>query len=143
AGLSFVGQSVQAFSIVALALAMIVAGRSAHIVLTGGAFPTQHYVFNIGLLGTMVVLFIAPLLVFTPTLITVWRRATLDYDALAERVGSAFENKWINKRKRIDGTVDPLTSPDFSATADLYSVVANVHGIRFVPLDIKDLFALA
>lgn len=143
AGLSFVGQSVQAFSIVALALAIIVAGRSAHLVLVEGKLATQDLIFNAGVMLTLVVIFVAPTLVFTPTLLTVWRRATLDYDALAERVGSAFENKWINKRHCADRTVDPLASPDFSATADLYSVVANVHGLRLIPLDIKDLFVLA
>jgi hypothetical protein len=143
AGLSFVGQSVRAFSVVALALATIVAGRSAHVVLVGGALPTPEFIFNAGFMVTLVVIFIAPLLVFAPTLMMVWRRATLEYNALADRVGSAFESKWLNNRGRTDRKDDLLESPDFSATADLYAVVANVHGLRLIPLDVKDLIPLA
>ena len=36
-----------------------------------------------------------------------------------------------------------LEKPDFSTVNDLYAVVANVHSIRFVPVDIKDLIMLA
>ncbi len=31
----------------------------------------------------------------------------------------------------------------FRTTTDLYAVVANVHAIRFVPVDLKDLIPLA
>ena len=43
AGLSFLGHSVRAFAIVALALAVIIAGRSAHVVLEGGGLPTPYF----------------------------------------------------------------------------------------------------
>ena len=46
AGLSFLGHSVRAFAIVALALAVIVAGRSAHMSLLGGGLPTPYFLAN-------------------------------------------------------------------------------------------------
>ena len=85
-------------------------------------------------------LFVAPLLVFTPAIMKAWRHGTLRYDALAEQVGLAFERKWLDSRT-IDR--DALDRPDFSATADLYAVVANVHVIRPIPIDLKDLATLA
>jgi hypothetical protein len=140
AGIGFLGRSVRAFAIVAMALAVIVAGRSAHIVLTGGAFPTPHLYFNVGLLMTILALFVAPLLVFMPPLVDAWRRGTLEYGALANQVGHAFERKWLDGHKTDSSA---LEKPDFSATTDLYSVAANVYAMRFVPVDLKDLIALA
>lgn len=139
AGLSFLGQSIRAFAIVALALAVIIAGRSAHIVLTGGGLPTPNFLANVGLLVTIMLMFVAPLVMFTPTLMHVWRSGTLQYDALADGLGHAFERKWLAQKVG----QDVLERPDFSATADLYSVVGNVHAIRLIPVDLKDLIALA
>lgn len=139
AGLRFLSHSVGAFAIVGLALASIIAGRSAHVVLAGGGIPTPHLAFNVVLLVTIAALFTAPLLAFTPTLMRAWRCGTLAYDALAEQVGHAFEGKWLAQK----ADQAALDKPDFSATTDLYSVVANVHAIRFVPVELKDLIAIA
>jgi hypothetical protein len=140
AGLGFLGYSVRAFYIVALAVATIIAGRSAHIILLGGAFPTQFYFFNGCLLLAVAALFVAPLLVFTPTLITAWRRGALEYGALADRVGTAFEDKWLGHDQQTEKAA--LDKPDFSATTDLYSIVANVYAMRLVPIDIKSVILL-
>lgn len=141
AGLLFVGRSVGAFSTIALALATIAAGRSAHIVLLGGTVPTENLYFNVGLLAAVLVVFTAPLLIFTPILLQTWQRGTLTYGALAKTVGAAFERKWLGPDKREEQSA--LDKPDFSTTTDLYSIVANVHAIRFIPLDIRDLITLA
>ncbi|PAP95631.1 hypothetical protein [Mesorhizobium wenxiniae] len=45
AGLAVLGYSLRAFSLIAMALATIVAGRSAHIVLVDGALPREHTIF--------------------------------------------------------------------------------------------------
>jgi hypothetical protein len=135
AGLSFLGHSVRAFAIVALALAVIIAGRSAHVALEGGALPTPYFFANAILLLTIMVLFVAPLVLFTPTLMRAWRHGEFAYGALADQVGHAFERKWLGQN--VDKSA--LEKPDFSATTDLYAVVANVHAIRFVPVDLKDL----
>jgi hypothetical protein len=141
AGLSFVGHSVRAFAIVGLALATIAAGRSAHLVLVGGTVPTVHLAFNVGLLVFVAALFVAPLLAFTPILMQTWRRGEFEYGALAHRVGDAFEQKWLGGNRKVDH--DALEQPDFSATTDLFQVVSNVHALRFVPIDLKDIITLA
>jgi hypothetical protein len=139
AGLGFLGHSVRAFASVALALAVIIAGRSAHVVLHGGGLPTPNFIANAGLLLTIALLFVAPLAVFLPTLMHAWRHGTFTYGALADQVGHAFEGKWLGRH---DVDKSALEKPDFSATTDLYGVVANVHAIRFLPLDLKDLIPL-
>lgn len=140
AGLGFLGISVRGFSIVALPLATIAAGRSANIVLLGGTLPTQYLLFNASLLLTLVALFVAPLLVFTPKLTNTWRNATFEYGALAYRVGSAFEDKWLDA----DESTGPkaLDKPDFSATTDLYSITANIYALRLIPIDLQSLIIL-
>jgi hypothetical protein len=140
AGLAFLGQSLRAFAIVALALATIAAGRSAYLVLSGGGLPTPYLYFNVGLMLLVIAMLVAPLFVFMPTLMQVRRRGTFEYGALADRAGHSFEEQWLHGSK-----VGPsaLKEPDFSATTDLYSIVANVHAIRFVPADVKDFAALA
>jgi hypothetical protein len=142
AGLGFVGHSVGAFAIVALALSAIAAGRSAHLVLVGGGAPSlQNIYFNAGFLAVIVLIFTAPLLVFSRKLLAVWNEGTLAYGALANQIGVAFEDKWLSGEKAVSQSA--LAQPDFSATTDLYSVAANVDGIRLLPLELKDVIALA
>ncbi len=141
-GLSFLGQSVRAFAIVALALASIVAARSAHLLLEGASLPTSNLYFSVGLMLSVMALFVAPLFAFTPVLMRTWRHGALAYGALAGQIGCALEDKWLDDDGR---TADEamLSEPDFSATADLYAVAANVQSIRFVPVGLKDLTLLA
>ena len=141
AGLGFLSHSVRAFATVGMALAVIVAGRSAHVVLTGGPMPTPYLVFNAGVMLTIMALFVAPLLIFTPTLIRVWQRGEFEYGMLASRVGKEFGRKWLSHDGKVDQ--EALERPDFSATTDLYAIVSNVHAVRFVPIAVKDLAALA
>jgi hypothetical protein len=135
AGLGFVGHSIRGFSAVALALTTIAAGKSAHLVLFGGGLPTPQLAFNVGLLLSLAATFIAPLFVFTPIMMTTWRRATFEYGALAEQMGVAFEDKWLGREGRVDHTA--LEQPDFSSTTDLYQVVANIYAMRLIPIDFR------
>ncbi len=70
----------------------------------------------------------------------VWRRAAFEYGALAERMGVAFEDKWLNREQLMDPTI--LEHQDFSATTDLYQVVANIYEMRLIPIDVKSLVML-
>jgi hypothetical protein len=141
AGLGFVGYSARAFQILAFAFAAMLAGRSANSVLQGGNLPTQALEFNAGVLLALVALFVAPLLAFLPILVRTWRQGTLEYSALANWVGAAFENKWLRR----DGPVDKRTTEkdDFSTTVDLYGIVENVHALKYVPIDVKSVAFLA
>ena len=130
----------RAFAIVALAIATVPAGRSAHVVLASGALPMYHVYFNIGLLVFLFALFAAPTFVFAPSLMRTWRRGVFAYGALACHVGSAFEREWLD-RQDVDETA--LGRQDFSATTDLYQIVSNVYAIRFVPISATDSLVLA
>ncbi|HEX7079560.1 MAG TPA: hypothetical protein VF329_00910 [Gammaproteobacteria bacterium] len=140
AGLSFLGRSVGAFWIVALAFGVMVAGESVQVELETGELARVLVYVDVVLVLMIVAMFAAPMLVFTPMLTRTWRRGTFEYGALAQRLGQSFERKWLDSDAALDEGA--LCQPDFSATADLYAVVSNVHAIHLVPIGLKDLSAL-
>ena len=141
AGLAFVGYSLRAFDLVGAAIAAIVAGTMANEVMHGGAALLGYKYTVGGLVVFVVVLFTAPLLVFSLKLIEVWRRGVRQYDELARVLGLKFEREWF------DGVVprshdDMLERGDFSAATDLYQVVDRVHDLRIVPVDLMSIVML-
>lgn len=141
AGLGFLGHSTRAFAVVALAFATVVAGRSAKLVLEGGALPGAYVYLNVGLLVASMAIFVAPLFIFTSTLMNARRHGIFAYGELAGRIGGEFEHRWLGSS--IDKERNALDKPDFSAAADLSQVASNVQAMRFVPVDLRDLATLA
>ena len=140
AGLGFVGHSLSAFSIVALALASIAAGRSAHLVLLVARCQRR--------ISCLISAFSYPCWRCS------WPAPGFHPDAVSgvaarhhriRRIGGPGWRSIREQVARARGSVDraALEKPDFSATADLYSVASNVYAIRFVPVDLKNLIALA
>ena len=136
AGLRFVAYSTQAFSIVAFGLGVIVAGSAANGIVYRGASLNSLKVPLFALVASVVVIFAGPLLTFIGHLLRAWRRGTLQYSALAGRLGRQFEGKWFG-----NGVVDASTleAPDFSATTDLYQVASNVYEVRLIPISVASL----
>ena len=119
---------------------MIVAGTVANQVIHEG-IPLLAFKFQLlGLVLFLVVLYTAPLLVFYPCLVRAWRAAVMEYGTLADRVGHEFERRWFVGAARVPE--DPLQTEAFSATTDLYQIVANVYQMRFVPLDVPSVLFL-
>ena len=69
------------------------------------------------------------------------QRGMAEYGALAGSVGEAFERKWL--KRAWDADQKALEVGDFSATTDLFQVVANVYGIKIAPLSLVGLALLA
>jgi hypothetical protein len=140
AGLAFVGFSVRTWAPVTLATSVIVAGTVANQVIHEG-IPLLAFKFQLlGLVVFLIVLYTAPLLVFYPCLVRAWRAAVMEYGTLADRVGHEFERRWLVGAARFPE--DPLQTEAFSATTDLYQIVANVYQMRFVPLDVPSVLFL-
>jgi hypothetical protein len=139
-GLGFTVASLRAFSMVALGLAVSVAGTVAENVLHRGE-PLQAFRIPVGgFVALMLVLFAGPLLFLAFPLLRAQPRGRLQYGALATAMGQEFERRWLQP-----GTVNPesLAVQDFSATTDLYSIASNVYRMRIVPLDLRSLIPLA
>ena len=62
-------------------------------------------------------------------------KGLFDYGVLATRVGRRFEARWLPKGSEMTEAV--LEAPDFSATTDLFSIVANVRESRLFLVDLK------
>lgn len=140
AGLMFVGYSVRAAALVGMGLSAIVAGSVANHVVHAGT-PLAEYRYYVGALVLVVVALVAgPTSVFSRRLLDAWRHGLFEYGALADRVGLAFERRWMAKTPPEKGS--PLEVPDFSATTDLYAIVANVYAMQFAPLDLRSVVLL-
>ncbi len=134
AGLKFVGHSLRAFALPSFGFGVIIAGTLANRVVHEGASPLSFKYAALGLALVVLTLFTSPLLVFAGPLLEQWRRGVLEYGALANRVGHEFESKWLDRQHA--PAEDLLNVQAFSATTDLYQVVANVYEMRFVPVDL-------
>jgi hypothetical protein len=141
AGLQFVAFSPRIFTSLALAVGVITAGTLANEVFHLGLNPLDHPVVPIATAIVVVAIFISPPLVFGRTLLMSWRRGVFEYGALASRLGTQFEDRWLGPQSVVDS--DSLEKPDFSSTTDLYSVTANVYAMRPALFDPRAAISLA
>jgi hypothetical protein len=137
AGLEFVGYSLRSWTVIALALGCISAGLVTNRVIDDGASVLDYKYVVLSLVLAVIVLFTGPLLVFCGTLLEQWRHGTLEYGALAERVGRQFSQTWLPSSR--ENSQNALASPAFEATNSLFSIVSNVYQMKFLPLDVKSL----
>ncbi|MGO4505130.1 MULTISPECIES: hypothetical protein [unclassified Dyella] len=140
-GLLFVAFSPRMFAPLALAIGIIIAGTFANEVFHLGLNPLDHPATPLASAAVVVVIFLTPPLVFGRMLLMAWRRGIFEYGALASRLGTQFEDKWLRSGNVVD--TESLEKPDFSAATDLYSVTANVYAMRPVLFDARAALALA
>ena len=86
----------------------------------------------LGLIVIVLILFVGPLLIFVFKLHEKKVEGIYSYGSLADGVGRQFEEKWLRNYEEFRSGA--LEAPDFSATTDLYQVVANVHDMKLFPL---------
>lgn len=138
-GLQFLAYSPRILSTLALPVGIVVAGTLANKVLAG-ASPIGHEATPIITAAVTLLLFATPPLVFTRALLVAWRLGVYRYGDLAARAGEVFEARWFAQGQEVDA--DLLERPDFSATTDLYAIVANVYAMRTAIYDIPGLLSI-
>jgi hypothetical protein len=112
---------------------VVIAAKIGEEILYGGA-SLPNYKFLIGGYVVLVlIVLLAPLLVFTPKLLFTKRRGLLEYSALANQYTQAFERKWI--RKEDAKSEQLLGSGDIQSLADLGNSFAFVRSMRAFPID--------
>jgi len=139
-GLQFVGASLRAFPLLSFALGAVVAGGVANRVVHQGMHLVDFKYIIATLVVVILILFVAPLTVFTREILQTRRRGIFQYGALAGAVGRQMERKWLDRNESVDEAA--LDVQHFSATTDLYQLVSNVYQIKSVPLDLQDLVAV-
>jgi hypothetical protein len=85
-------------------------------------------------------IFIGPMLLFTPKLWSCKVRGVSDYMMLAEKYTSGFEKKWVHGEQPMENL---LGNSDIQSLADLGTSVEGLHGMRIVPVSPRTLFRLA
>ena len=139
-GLGFIEASMLGQLPFAFCLGVGFAGAMALRVLNEGARIQVFRYFALALIAAVLIICVAPYLCFTRPLMQMRRRGMETYGAFAHAVGEQFEKKWLQQTDSL--TEDVLTVPDFSTTADLYSVVHNIGRIRIIPVGAVDIYAV-
>ena len=141
AGLGFLSEGQKAFSPIVFAGGAVIAAQVGNAIAYQGEslsslkFPMIAY-------GVLAVLFlVVPLLVVTPVLLKIKRKALLEYGAQVTIHNQLFEKKWIQKKEPAGETL--LGNPDASSLADLGSSFTVVRQMGIVPIDKPTLITLA
>jgi len=110
-----VGQS--RFAILSFAFAAQVASAAGvEIVFEGASFLSFRYVI-LGVVVLALLVFVTPLLAFSPKLITCKKKGLFEYGALSDQYTEAFHQKWIKGKRREDEHL--IGSGDIQSLADL------------------------
>jgi hypothetical protein len=140
-GLGFLEQCMRGYVPFGFAIGTIVAGAVANrVVYLHQSLWTFEYmpILVIAIVGIVCA---GPPCVYWGTLLRARRRGVFEYGTLAISMGRQFERKWLAAPDQIrDGA---LEVQDFSATTDLYSIVANVHAMNITPIGMGSIIRLA
>lgn len=140
AGLGFLSEGQRAFSPIVFAGGAVIAAEVGNAVAYQGQalsslkFPMIAY----GILAT--IFLIVPLLVVTPVLLKVKRKALLEYGALVAIHNQLFDQKWNQNRQPAGETL--LGNPDASSLGDLGASFTVVRQMGVVPIDRPTLLTL-
>jgi hypothetical protein len=136
AGLGFVGDTQRVFWTIAFACSTTFAGILANEIVYGG-IALKSYQFPIaGYAMAVLLLFLAPLLMFTPRLIEAKEKSLREYGALAIAHHQMFDRKWVQGENPGGDAV--LGTPEISSLADLgsaYEILARMKSAPFDPAD--------
>jgi hypothetical protein len=131
-GLKFVATMTLAYRSIGFAFTAIIAGGIANRMIHSGAHLMTYRDLIIGVILLVGLFCLAPLAVFAPVLRRLRGQAIFEYGSLARKVGDVLGQKWLSRQGNIQSAA--LDAPDFSATTDLYSIVANVYRIAHLPV---------
>lgn len=132
-GLRFVTTAVYALMPMAFTFGVLMAARAAQGVIVDGQSPWAFRNLMIATPIVAVIVFAAPLLVFQRQLWHLKVHGLFDYGTLATRIGRRFETRWLSEGTPV--TEQALEAPDFSATTDSFSIMANARESRLFMLD--------
>ena len=141
AGLIFVEQCMWLYMPFSFAVGTIVGGGAANRILYLHQSVASFRYSPLAVIAFVVILCAGPLCVFWQALRRTRRRGIFQYGALATSMGRQFEKQWLTTPS--NPREDALKMSDFSATIDLYSIVANVQQTKTVPLGTRSIGRLA
>lgn len=140
-GLGFVEKIPTAFSLFALAISAVVASRLAHEVIYHDVHVQSLKLLVAVFLIVLILLCLAPLMVFIPTLARAKRHALLEYGALVGEHGRLVRRRWILGETLDDSAL--LNAPEIGPVADTLSLYTAVASMRVGPIGKAALLSVA
>jgi hypothetical protein len=140
-GLGFVGEAQRSFWIVVVAVSAAAAGVLANEIVFARV-PLLAFKFAIaGYVLVVLLVFLGPLLMFTPRLLTARIESLRNYSALAIDHNQQFDGKWVRGANLAS---DPLLgAPEISSLADLSAAYGVLDDMKPIPFRLRDAVALA
>jgi hypothetical protein len=141
AGLAFVGEAHQFFSIILFAVSIATASVLANDIVYDN-IPLSHFAPAIALYVIVaVVILLAPLFVFSPTLLQTKRSGLLRYGTLATEYTSSFQKKWMDAPRPREEEL--LGTGDIQSLADLGNSFSFIEKMGPLPTGYRTLIILA
>ena len=134
AGLGFLGLAQVKYGIIIFALSSLLSSQMGQEILSGGASLANYKMTILGFVALILIIFLGPLLVFSPKLFDTKKKGLLEYGALANEYTQSFERKWIRKEAPEGETL--IGSADIQSLADLANSFEIVRKMRPAPFDL-------
>jgi hypothetical protein len=140
-GLGFLEKLPLAFSPFVFAVSAVLASRLAHDVVYHGVHVQSLKLLAGVFLVLIVLLCLAPLMVFIPTLAGAKRQARLEYGALVGEHGRLVRRRWIAREPLDEQPL--LQAPEIGPVADTLSLYEAVTNMRAAPIGKTALLTIA
>jgi len=141
AGLGFLAGTVYAFVPLLMAHGAVLSGALANRIFYNGATLVDARFEIAGYVLYLLILVVAPLLVFSPQVNAAKRKANREYGRLAQRYVREFEERWI--AGATPAADSPLGSGDIQSLADMANSLATVRETNSIPVTRGALVKLA
>jgi hypothetical protein len=136
-GLGFLELHSGAFSLVVLAMSCVACASVAQQILVHGATLESMKVQLGGLVVLLVLLFLAPLMVFSRPMRRVRLRGRLQYGILAGRHVGGLHERWVEGHEVKDDAV--LSAPEIGPAADVATLYTLATSMRAFPIGLRAL----
>ncbi len=140
-GLGFLQSVPTAFAPVIVASSAVLASRWGHDVLYHQVPVASLRLPMVLFVALVLVLFLAPLLVFAPTLLALKRRSLLAYGALVGRHGRLVERRWVRGETVADDGL--LNAPELGPVADTLTLYDAIQKLRMAPIGKQSIVTVA
>jgi hypothetical protein len=140
-GLGFLGDAHASFGILTFTLSALLSADVAFLLIFEEGTIDPFKVPFAGLLVFIDLLFLGPLLTFTPLLNRVRLQAVLDYGTLVAHYNRAFHKKWIDGERPEDELL--LGSADIQSMADMGNTFEFVRRMKPIPFSLRVIIQLA
>jgi hypothetical protein len=140
-GLGFLGTAHLSLGILALTLSSVLSAEAASLIVFQKADIASFQIPFAVLVVFVQIMFLGPLLMFTPALIRTRLDWLRDYSLLVTRYNRTFHEKWIMEKAIQDEPL--LGSADIQSLADLGSSFEYLRGMKVVPFSVRAAIQLA